>query len=305
MMSGMRACTKDNEGVIQMKYVVITADDFGMARCVNDAIRTCMKSGVVMSTNVMMNMPYAGEAADVKRQFPMASVGLHYTFTVGHPLTGKSTLMGDADAFHNCRTFRKLYHSGRIDDEDIIKEMTAQYNRFIYLVGHAPDYWNSHENVHVDRKLYQLFRDTSLSLHIKAMRSCERITVAPSVKQDHSLKWRLMEPFKQNILSGWQNESRHMGIHSPDGLLVCLQRSDKANLSHLFSNIHFGSKQFAEIPIHPATSNQCEYFGAITDKRVRELQLFSNSKLLENALSQNIRFVNFAMACASEWKGIA
>lgn len=288
-----------------MKYLVITADDFGMARCVNDAIRACIKSGVVLSTNVMMNMPFAGEAVDIKRRFPMCSVGLHYNFTVGQPLTGNSTLTGEDGVFHSYRAFRTLYRNGEIDNKDIVREMNAQYNRFIYLIGHAPDYWNTHENVHVDRKLYHLFRDVSLSLSIQAMRTHERIFVTPSVKQDRSLKWRLMEPIKKYLLSGWQNESRGVGVRSPDGLLLCLQKSDKADLSHILKNIRFGNKQFAEIAIHPATNTDCEHFGAITDKRVEEYKLFSDPHLLAQAQMNGIQITNFEMSCVDAQRVMA
>lgn len=298
-------------GVTQMKYLVITADDFGMASCVNDAIRACMKAGVVMSTNVMMNMPYAGEAVSIKRQFPFASVGLHYNFTVGHPLTGASTLTetstltGEEDAFHSCRTFRKLYHRGDIDENDIIKEMTAQYNRFIYLVGHAPDYWNSHENVHLDRKLYQLFRDTSLSFGIKVMRSNQRVYVTPSKKHDRKLLWMLLERAKRHTFRKWERSSALHGIHSPDGLLLCLQSSDKANIPHVLENIQFGKNEFAELVIHPATSTNCAYFGTLTDKRIEAYRLFADPEVAAVAQANGLQLCNFERECAVSQKAFA
>lgn len=44
--------------------LIITADDYGMCQSVNRAIDECIKAKVVLSTNVMTNMEYAGEDSD-------------------------------------------------------------------------------------------------------------------------------------------------------------------------------------------------------------------------------------------------
>lgn len=71
-----------------MKHrLIITADDYGMCDSVNRAIDACAEARVVLSTNVMANMDKAEEAFDLKKRFPYISVGIHYNFTVGKPLS--------------------------------------------------------------------------------------------------------------------------------------------------------------------------------------------------------------------------
>ena len=40
-----------------MKKLIITADDYGMSRAVNDAIDAGVDAGLITSTNAMTNMP--------------------------------------------------------------------------------------------------------------------------------------------------------------------------------------------------------------------------------------------------------
>ena len=47
-----------------MKKLIITADDYGMSRAVNDAIDAGIAAGLITSTNVMVNMPLYKEAAN-------------------------------------------------------------------------------------------------------------------------------------------------------------------------------------------------------------------------------------------------
>ena len=49
-----------------MKKLIITADDYGMSRAVNDAIDAGIAAGLITSTNVMTNMPLYKEAIKLK-----------------------------------------------------------------------------------------------------------------------------------------------------------------------------------------------------------------------------------------------
>lgn len=73
-----------------MKQLIITADDYGMSRAVNDAIEAGMAAGLITTTNVMTNMPLYKEAKTLKDTFPNVSVGVHWTLSgAGKPVTPK------------------------------------------------------------------------------------------------------------------------------------------------------------------------------------------------------------------------
>ena len=128
-----------------------------------------------MSTNVMANMDKAEEAFDLKKRFPYVSVGIHYNFTVGKPLSPADqvrSLIHQDGTFLSYPEIRKKCKEGTYNFKEIAWEMKLQYKRYREICG-EPDYWNTHENVHVYPKLYQLFRDEALGVGVK---KCARIS---------------------------------------------------------------------------------------------------------------------------------
>lgn len=280
-----------------MKKLIITADDYGMCEEVNEAIEKCVEAKVVLSTNVMVNMPCADAASALKTKYPYLSVGLHYNFTVGKPVLPAEkvpSLVNDKGEFLSYNEIRRACKNGKYDHDQIREEMTAQYNRYVEICG-KPDYWNTHENVHVYPDLYPVFRDLSLKLDIKKMRSNKRIYVPSSTgESDKSLKWKLTNPIKQMMFKSWQMETKKLGISLPDGLLVRINNDDKLNLPYLFKNINWKKNSIAEIAIHPSVSAHNKYFGDISEARVKEYQTFSDKAVVKLAQNNGIALSNFA-----------
>lgn len=125
--------------------LIINGDDFGITHACNLAIIDCYKKGMMLSTSLMVNMPYADEAVALWKQYPDLSVGLHLNLTVGYPLTiGLKTLV-KADGTFN----KDILHakSSEIDKNEIVQECTAQINRFVALTSKKPDHINSHHGI--------------------------------------------------------------------------------------------------------------------------------------------------------------
>ena len=279
-----------------MKKLIITADDYGMCEDVNRAIEECTAAGIVLSTNVMTNMSCCEAAANLKEKFPELSVGLHYNFTVGTPLSpidDVRDLVDNDGVFLSYEKIRSKCKNKTYNFSQIKTEMEAQYKRYVEICG-EPDYWNTHQNVHVYPDLYALFRDVSLELGIRKMRSHQRIFVPSSTgKSDKSLKWTLINPVKCRMLDAWQKGSKKLGVSSPDGILVRMNEADKLNLPYLLENIKWRNNSIAELIIHPSVTPDCEYFGGITEGRVREYEVFSDSDIKRTALDNKIEIANF------------
>ncbi len=282
-----------------MRKLIITADDYGMCEDVNVAIDECVKAGVVLSTNVMTNMPCCNAASDLKERFPYLSVGIHYNLSAGFPLSPidkVSSLIDKDGRFLSYSKIREACKNKTYDYRQIKTELEAQYKRYLEICG-EPDYWNTHQNVHVYPGLYDLFRDTSLEFGIKKMRSHQRIYVpASNGKSDKSLKWTLTNPFKRVMLNRWQKNSASLGVLSPQGLLVRMNDNDKLNLSYLFNNISWNNNDLAELIIHPSVTSKGEFFGQVAEARVKELEIFSNPNVVDLARKSNIELVNFELS---------
>lgn len=277
-----------------MKKLIITADDYGMSRAVNEAIEAGIETGVITSTNVMTNMPYYKDG--VRLLNTNASVGIHWNLTCGVPVSKAEdipSIVADNGEFFSYNDFRQRYRKGLISDKDISKELLAQYKRYKKVLG-EPEYWNTHENVHVDFKIYKLFVKVAVKLGILKMRSHQRIYVKPkNGRGSYSKLWFIMEPAKSKLLDRWQHNAHKMGIASTDGRICCLEDSDSHDFKYVLNHVEWKKKTVGEIAIHPATQCDSKYFGEMTGNRLVEYKIATNSAILEMAKNADIEIVNF------------
>jgi predicted glycoside hydrolase/deacetylase ChbG (UPF0249 family) len=114
-----------------MKYLIVNGDDFGASSGVTRGILEAHRDGILTSTSMMVDVPGSEEAADLSRDWPGLSVGLHVAFTNE---AEKAVIdFDDADA---CR-----------------RGLERQFARFVDLIGHPPTHLDSHHNVHRDPRL--------------------------------------------------------------------------------------------------------------------------------------------------------
>lgn len=278
-----------------MKKLIITADDYGMSKAVNKAIDAGIDAGLITSTNVMTNMPFYKEAIKLKDRKDV-SVGIHWVLACGKPVLPASeipTLVASNGEFYPYPEFRKRLRKKLISFVEIEKELVAQYDLYYELMG-QPEYWNTHQNTHVDFGIYRLFVDVAAKLGIKKMRSHQRIYVKGSDKSKKmSLIWRMIEPLKATMLNKWQSNAHKKGIASPDGLIVCLNGNDINKPEYLFSHIAWKKKEIGEYVIHPATENDSPYFGKIVDQRIREYKMFTSEETKKIIGDSGIELVSY------------
>ena len=278
-----------------MKKLIITADDYGMSRAVNDAIDAGIEAGLITSTNVMTNMPLYQEAIKLKAK-PEVSVGIHWVLSCGKPVLSADeipSLVASDGMFHPYPVFRRRLRRGQISFDDVKKELIAQYHLYYELMG-QPDYWNTHQNTHVDFGIYRLFVETAAALGIQKMRSHQRMYVKGSnPSQKEPLKWRLAEPIKSKMLDVWQSNAHRKGEASPGGLIVCLNRDDINNLAYVFANIAWKKDGVGEYVIHPATENDSPYFGRIVEQRIKEYEMFTSPELHRIFAENQIELVSY------------
>ncbi|MGH7547056.1 MAG: ChbG/HpnK family deacetylase [Gemmatimonadales bacterium] len=105
-----------------MKYLIVNADDFGASRGTNRGIQDAHRQGIVTSTSLLVNAPWAGVAAALSGTVPDLSVGLHLDFDG----------LGEAE---------------------LEAEPHRQLCRFQDLMGRLPTHIDSHHNAHRDRRV--------------------------------------------------------------------------------------------------------------------------------------------------------
>src|SRR5438094_4963787 len=61
-----------------MSYLIVNADDFGLSEGVNAGIAEAHRQGIVTSASLMVRPQAAAAAAELSRDLPALSVGLHF-----------------------------------------------------------------------------------------------------------------------------------------------------------------------------------------------------------------------------------
>lgn len=126
-----------------MVKLIVNADDFGLCESNTLGIIEAYKNGIVRSTTMMANQPYAKEAAKLMKEYPGLGVGLHLNLTVGTPLCKDLKTIVDENG-HFINQFS--YQNRKVDINEIKKEYQAQMDEFIELTGQLPTHIDHHHS---------------------------------------------------------------------------------------------------------------------------------------------------------------
>src|SRR5262249_47514835 len=145
------------------RYLIVTADDFGIGPTTSQGILDLAERGLVTCSVLIVNSPHAERAVRAWRQAgcPM-ELGWHPCLTLDRPLLPPErvpTLVGPDGGFRPLGPFVRPACLGRIDADEVAAEMSAQVARFTDLVGHPPTVVNSHQHVQIFRPVGRVLLD--------------------------------------------------------------------------------------------------------------------------------------------------
>lgn len=267
------------------RNLIITADDYGMADSVNQAIDECMGAGAVNSTCVMANMPAVEPARSLRSRFPRVSIGLHWNLTQGRPLLPPEqvpSLVDSQGRLMGVRDLKQRVLIGKVSMTEVRAELRAQHRRFEDLVG-RPDYWNTHEGFHVAPRLFRFCVALALELGIPAMRSHRRITVPYTGTRAAFLRSHPAYWIKGRLLSNWATGAERLGMRMPDGIVKVPGFPEGVSMvDAILERIDWAQcPRAAELTVHPAVRVEAELFGSMTESRLREFRVFSDPLLVD------------------------
>lgn len=145
--------TLPNMGVSVMNTkLLVQSDDYGISPAVSAGIIYGITHGIIRNTGAFVNMPWSSEC--LKWIFPYldkVALGLDLNLTTGYPLSSPeeiSSLTWPDGSFYSSWESRKLDKatpSGEhTDSQEVSRELEAQLEHFIQLVGHKPAYIHPH-----------------------------------------------------------------------------------------------------------------------------------------------------------------
>lgn len=134
------------------RYLLVTADDFGIGPETSRGILDLAARGVVTSTVLLVTSSFAEESVTMWRDRGRpVELGWHPCLTLDAPVSPARRVpsLVDADGrFLPLGSFLKKLLLGRLDATEIETELAAQYDRFLDLVGAPPANVNGHHHVH-------------------------------------------------------------------------------------------------------------------------------------------------------------
>lgn len=128
---------------------ILCADDFAMTRGVSRGILSLLEAGRLSATSAMTGRPHWRDLAPALREHRLsADIGLHLNFTCGAPCAPMPLVAGSA-VFPNLAQFGRLAASSGAARKEIAGEIERQLDAYEAVMGHAPDFVDGHQHVHV------------------------------------------------------------------------------------------------------------------------------------------------------------
>ncbi len=137
-----------------MTKLLTQGDDFGFTRAVTDGIVDCIDRGILRNTGLFANMPATEYAVSFMKDRPQACFGIDFNIVAGKPVCDPKDVphLVDENGYFiksgvSMRKPEYASEEGRralFPYEEVYKELRAQYDRYVELVGHKPGYLHPH-----------------------------------------------------------------------------------------------------------------------------------------------------------------
>ncbi len=240
------------------KYLIINADDFGLAPGINQAIIDLHQAGVVTSTSLMVNMPGFKDAVKRIRHVLTLGVGLHFNLSEGSPIAPPNWIPSLVD--HK----GKFSNSLDWDESDVMTELKAQMHR-LQSAGIRPTHIDSHGFIQ------------------KRMAVCRPMLI---------LARTLKLPMRR---TGWEPDTR---INSLPGVVdnfyanVYFEADGK---SLLLDNLHSVPDGISELICHPGyVDEHLPKVSTWTEVREVEYHVLADPEVLQTIRELKIRLINYS-----------
>ncbi len=157
----------------EIRRVIITGDDFGLAPAVNAAIVRAHREGLLTCASLMSNGPAWQEAVELAKAHPDVCLGLHLTLIQGRAVLPPRRIPHLVDTQGN---FRRqpvgaglAYFLSRQARYEIGLELEAQVEKMLQA-GLRPWFLNGHLNIHLHPAVWPLVRQVAEQYSIPAVR---------------------------------------------------------------------------------------------------------------------------------------
>jgi hypothetical protein len=260
------------------RRIWLCADDYGISRSVNTAIRELIARGRLNATSVMTAAPHfdAEEAAaldELNAGVTRAALGLHVTLTGPFkPLSEGFKPLGHGH-FLPLNKMMRAAMMRRLNPERLTIEIATQVEAFVMAFGRPPDFLDGHQHVH----LFPQVRDAVLKVAAEAapqawVRQCGR---ARNAERLHLQKELVLD-----VLSlDFRRKARRLGVATNPAFAGAYDFNGKSEFARLFPRFLTGLPDGGLIMCHPGfVDAELKRIDSLTDQREREFAYFNSDE---------------------------
>lgn len=249
------------------KFLIVTADDFGIHEAVNEAVAQAAAKGVLTAASLMVGAPAAADAVRRARQLPQLRVGLHLVLADGFAVLPRERIPDLVDArgrfgagmwFDGVRYFAVAALRRQLE-----AEIRAQFVAFS-RTGLVLDHVNAHKHFHLHPTLLAMIVRIGREFGMSAVRvpyeplwhSGRGANVGAMAATTFLLPWVALMKARLRA-GGIMYNNQVFGIASTGGL-------DEHTLLEILTKLPSG---ITEIYLHPATHTHSPITPSMSDYR--------------------------------------
>jgi len=238
-----------------LRRLIVTADDFGAAGAVNDAVEQAHRHGILSAASLMVSGAAAVDAVRRAKAMPSLRVGLHLVLVEGKPVLPAGSIPDLVDSRGIFRTDMARAGAAMFFIPKVRRqleaEIEAQFAAFA-ASGLKLDHVNAHKHFHLHPTIAGLIVKIGRTYGVKGARvPLEPQTVLSKIeKHGRSGTVMLTAPFARAL----RGRFRRAGIAAPDQVfgLAWSGAMRAERLAGLLTHLPEG---LSEIYMHPATEN--------------------------------------------------
>jgi hopanoid biosynthesis associated protein HpnK len=155
------------------KFLIVTADDFGLHETVNEAVRQANVGGILTAASLMVAAPAADAAVRLALTLPKLRVGLHLVLVDGTAVLPPRlipALVDSSGRFLSSMVFNSVcFVASRRVRAQLAAEIRAQFEAFA-RTGLALDHVNAHKHFHLHPTILDLLLRIGSEFGVRAVR---------------------------------------------------------------------------------------------------------------------------------------
>ena len=268
------------------RQIWLCADDYGISRSVNAAIRELILRGRLNATSVMVGAPHfdpaEAEALDMLNSGEKrVALGLHVTLTAPFKPVSEGYAPLHHGLFPSLPKMLRTAVARRLKSEPVLIEIGTQVEAFTMAFGRLPDFIDGHQHVH----LFPQVRDAVLKIAAEAVpdawvRQCGRPRAAPRL---HLQKELLLD-----VLSlAFRRKARRLGVATNPAFAGAYDFGGKRDYAAMFPKFLAGLPDGGLIMCHPGLVDaELKRLDPLTHQRENEFAFFG-SKAFPKLLAEH------------------